>query len=185
MRFIPLILLAVVIHPIFAQNLNLNNAQSKLIVKGTSSLHDWSLEATDMGGEINFDLDSVLDIKKLTFFVPVAGLKGSKKGMNKKVQNTLHVKKYDTIDYQLKNLISATLVAKHTYNVKISGILTINGVSKLTDLLFTLDILNKGISITGTKNINMTDYNIKPPRALMGILRTGDAVKVSFNVLYQ
>jgi len=169
----------------YAQNFKLKKSQSKLIVKGTSSLHDWSLKATKMDGEVNFDLDSVLHIKKLTLFVQVAGLKGDKKGMVKKMQNTLQITKYASVHFQFEKLDTLKQISYNNYEVNITGNLTIAGKTRQIELLLNMVVFDNKISIKGYKNIKMTDYDIKPPRALMGILKTGESVKVSFNIFYQ
>jgi hypothetical protein len=39
--------------------------------------------------------------------------------------------------------------------------------------------------VKGTKQINMTDFNIKPPTAMMGTLKTANEVTVSFDLNFQ
>ncbi|MFK5890909.1 MAG: YceI family protein [Flavobacteriaceae bacterium] len=168
-----------------AQNFNLNKTQSKLIVKGTSSLHDWYIEATDMSGEINFDLDSVLHIKKLTFEVRVAGLKGDKKGMLKKMRNTLQANKFGTIRYQFKKAAKIIRLNNREFSLQTTGNLTIAGVSRQIALKFFLTFRDGSVTVVGDKKFKMSDYNIKPPKALFGMLKTADDIKVNFYVLYQ
>jgi polyisoprenoid-binding protein YceI len=167
-----------------AQNFNLNKAQSSLIVEGTSSLHDWYLKATDMSGQINFNLDSVLHIKKLTLLVQVMGLKGAKKGMIKKMCNTLQVAKYGTIAYQLKRIDKITRINPQKYSLQTTGNLIISGVSRQVPLKLFVTVKDNNITVVGDKKLKMTDYNIKPPKALFGMLKTADTLKVNFNVMY-
>jgi len=171
----------------YAQNFKLNNAQSDLQVKGTSSLHNWQIKADSLSGKAVFDIKSgaLKGISALTFTVTVNDLKGEKKGLTKKMRSTLSAQKYKTINYHFTKLIDIYKVDSLHFSVKTIGILTIAGFSKQIDLLLNFEILKSSIKISGKNNIKMTDFNLKPPKALMGILKTGDEVSVLFDVLYQ
>jgi len=168
----------------YAQSFNLDKNQSKLIVEGTSSLHDWYLKATDMGGQVNFNLDSVLHIKKLTLLVQVMGLKGGKKGMIKKMRNTLQVVKYSTIAFQLKRTDKTTRINNRGFRLETAGTLTIAGVNRDITLKLLMTVKNNSITIVGNKKLKMTDYDLKPPKALFGMFKTNDSIKVKFSVIY-
>ncbi|NQW37131.1 MAG: YceI family protein [Flavobacteriales bacterium] len=172
---------------LFAQSLQLNNEQSELNITGTSSLHDWNVNANSLSGEGLFTIksDTLTDITKLTFFVSVDGLKGEKPGMDKKIQSALDVSKQKTIAYQFEKIIKIYTINAHTFTTETSGLLTVAGTTKKINLLLTITIENKTIRIKGEKNLKMTDFNILRPKALLGMLKTGDDVKVAFNVLYQ
>lgn len=169
---------------IFAQNFKLSNAQSKLIVKGTSSLHDWYLGTSDMSGQVNFDLDSLLHIKKLTLLVQVTGLKGAKKGMIKKMRNTLQVGKFSTIAYQFKKTDKIIRLNNQKFSLKTTGNLTIASVSRHISLKLFITVKDNTVTVVGDKKLKMTDYKIKPPKALFGMLKTDDEIKVNFYVIY-
>ncbi len=172
---------------ISAQSFKLDNTQSNLTVNGTSNLHDWNIKADVLTGRGVFFIKSgvLKTISELTFTVVVKKLKSEKKEMNKKILDALNAQEFKTIDYQFKKLGKIKAVDKHTFIANTSGLLTIAGVSKLIDLQLTFNILNKGIIITGVKNLKMTDFNINPPKALLGMLKTSNDISVLFNAFYQ
>jgi len=169
----------------YAQNFNLSKSQSRLMVIGTSSLHDWSLDATDMRGQFKFDLDSVLHIKKLTLTVQILGLKASKKGITKKMRSTLKADKFSTITYHFKRIDKITRVSPLEFGIETTGKLTIAGMSRDIALKLFITLKENNVSIVGDKELKMTDFSIKPPKALLGLLKTGDAVKIIFDLNYQ
>jgi len=171
----------------YAQNFKLNNEQSNLQVKGISSLHNWQIKADSLSGKAVFDIKSgaLKGISALILTVIVNDLKGEKKGITKKMRSTLSAQKYKTINYHFTKLVDIYKIDSHHFSVKSIGILTITGFSKQIDLLLNFEILKSSVKISGKKNIKMTDFNLKPPKALMGILKTGDEVSVLFDVLYQ
>ena len=36
----------------------------------------------------------------------------------------------------------------------------------------------------GAQQVKMTDYGVDPPTALFGVLKTGDAITISFNTTF-
>ena len=39
--------------------------------------------------------------------------------------------------------------------------------------------------LEGKKALKMTDYNIEPPKALLGTITTGDDIEVHFNTVWK
>ena len=62
-----------------------------------------------------------------------------------------------------------------------SGNLTIAGFSRYIDL--TIDLIrmsDKRLKVVGETSLKMTDYHIKKPKAMLGMIRTGDEVTIRF-----
>jgi len=172
---------------IFAQIVQLDNEKSHLIVNGTSSLHDWHITAGILNGQVAFVIknDTLLIIKTLQLSVKIQALKGEKKGMNNKIHTTLQVKEYESIVYELERITNQKVLSKDTFLLNTAGLLTIAGTTKPIEIQFTVSILKKKFNIKGHKELKMTDFNIKPPKAILGMLKTGDTVKVEFDLNYQ
>ena len=41
------------------------------------------------------------------------------------------------------------------------------------------------LTCTGTHQLNMTDYSVKPPTFMFGAMKTGDAVTLAFTMIYK
>ena len=171
----------------FSQDLMLNNAESSLTVSGTSNLHDWNIKGQMFKGEGSFIFDNehLKMISELTFEVVVAQLKADKDGMNKTIQKALKAAQQPTITYKFEKLILLTEVDLYTYTAETSGFLTIAGLTKPINLLFNISVLNHKIRFKGTKNLKMSDFNIDPPKAMLGMLKSGNEILVKFDVVYQ
>ena len=65
----------------------------------------------------------------------------------------------------------------------ITGLLTVNGVEKevTADATMTADG-NGGLRAVGASAMKMTDFGVKPVTALMGTIRTADAITVKFDL---
>ncbi len=167
-----------------AQDYQLQKAKSTLQVEGTSTLHDWSLDASELTGNAAVTVadNKVSAIDKLNFTVKVEGLKSHKSGMDKNTYKALKSDQHPTIMYEFSRVISIADVAGGQL-IKTGGKLTIAGVTKSIYLDVTAKTTG-GISFNGSTTFKMSDYGVEPPVALMGTVKTGDEITIKFNVNY-
>jgi hypothetical protein len=59
------------------------------------------------------------------------------------------------------------------------------GVTKRISVPFTGVQAGDKVSINGSKELKMSEFNIKPPTAMLGTLKTGDQVTVAFQLNFQ
>ncbi|MBD0351341.1 MAG: YceI family protein [Flavisolibacter sp.] len=155
-----------------------------LTVSGTSTLHDWD-EKSDKGRcEVLLVIDNndkLTGISGLNFSVQAESLKSGHSLMDNNTYKALKTDTYKTITYVLSTA-SVTPVNAGTYQIRTTGTLTIAGTTRETDLAATAKYnpSDKSFTITGTKAFKMTDYNVKPPTVMMGTIKTGNEISVSF-----
>lgn len=173
---------------ISAQRLTLNNSESEVTVTGTSTLHDWEEIAEQKSGSIALDNTGELPkISTLKFIVEAESLKSGKGAMDKNTYKALDTKKYNQIVFEMKNVKSVSPVtsASNKYKVVATGNLTISGTTNTIDLPFNLIINGDKVLLEGKKPLKMTDYNIEPPKALLGTITTGDEIEVHYNTVWK
>jgi polyisoprenoid-binding protein YceI len=75
-------------------------------------------------------------------------------------------------------------VDANTYNVKVQGKLTLAGNTRETDLLgiAKFNPADKSITITGTKKMKMTEFGVKPPTVMMGTIKTGNDISITYHL---
>lgn len=168
----------------YAQEFNLNNQASKLIVAGTSSLHDWEITVERQKGQIVLDLSNKLNIEKLSLDVASESLKSGKGSMDKNTYKALNTDAFKSITFKLIDLKNATALDHGNYTIKAYGNLTIAGVTKKTNLDFNLYVASNKVTLKGEKTFKMTDYGVKPPKALFGTITTGDEITIKFNTVF-
>ncbi len=165
-----------------------NTNAADIVLQGTSTLHDWHMDAKDASGHAEFILkpgskNELASIKSLTFSVQVKDLKSDSKGLDKNAYKALKADQYKDIRY---TLTSATVSPEGKgYLVRSQGKLTIAGVTK--DILLDVNcVVNSDGTITcnGTYKLNMTDYSVVPPTFMFGAMSTGDSVTLIFAVVY-
>lgn len=142
-------------------------------VEGTSTLHAWKMESAKIAGSIDTPSQVVVTI-------PVTSLKSEHAKMDKLMAEALKAKTHPEIRYQMTSANPAN-PAGDAFVLKTQGKLTIAGVTR--DVAFDVHGTRGAdgrYTLAGQAPIKMTDYGIKPPTAMMGTIKTGDDVKVTF-----
>lgn len=168
------------------------NPGSKLKMDGTSTVHDWTVESSLIGGSVEWDasFDAVpkagkVPGAKVESTILVRSLKSGKSAMDAVMQDAMGAEKNPKITYTLTELTlkdaPKTPADPMTFDSK--GQITVAGVSK--PLAMTVTITREGdkLKITGKTPLKMTDHGIKPPAPAvgLGLIKTGDEVKISFD----
>lgn len=152
----------------------------KVSVDGTSTLHDWSSEVTkvEWAGQLTVEGTSVKAIQNVTVTIPVKSIKSEKGGMmDDKTYEAFIEEKNPTITFKLTN---ATISGA---NVKANGTLTMAGVSKPIVMNVATKVMADGsVHLSGSYPINMKDYNMIPPKAVMGTIKVGEKVTLLFEL---
>ncbi len=165
-----------------AQTYQLSNTTSKLVVDGTSNIHDWQINAENQQGKLSaiFVDGQLTKIQKLDFSVTAESLKSGKSGMDKNTYKALNTSKYKQIVFKLTKVNSINSSGSNSYKVAASGNLMIAGVTKPIDITFDVKVQGNTITLTGAKTIKMTDFGVDPPKAMFGTITTGDAIDIKF-----
>lgn len=175
---------------------------SKVTIEGTSSLHDWKMEGSIIGGafEVEQSFQSDLSLKSVAslngtgsptakIFIPVGSLKSGKETMDNRMKTEMKAKEHPRIEFKLTAMkINGDVPASGSpVRFDTKGDLTIAGVTKPVSLDVAMERLeaNKIRFKTATPvPLKMSDFGIKPPEFGLGgvvsLMKTGDDVKVGF-----
>jgi hypothetical protein len=167
---------------------------SRLWIEGTSNLHGWSCKATTLDASINVDPawelaapDAPIDIPKLlkrvTVKVPVEDMKCGNGKMERIMYGALRSGDAPSISYILGSFDAVPGEAKDSFIVHTVGTLSVAGKDNQVRMDVRAERLSDGtVRAVSEVPIMMTDYGVKPPRALLGTLRTGNKVTVKFEL---
>ncbi|WP_179376141.1 YceI family protein [Winogradskyella wichelsiae] len=168
-----------------SQNYVLNNSSSVLEVHGTSSLHDWTLETEKQSGKLVMAVSETLEISTLTITVEAESLKSGKSSMDNNTYEALNTDDHKTMNFNLTSVKQVDKLSDHSFKVSASGKMTISGVSKTITIGVTVKLEGDKVLLEGEKSFKMTDFGIDPPKALLGTIKTGDDIKITFNSVFE
>ena len=158
-------------------------------LSGTSTLHNWTMETQTFTGEAQFGFKSgnvqLNSIKSLSFNLNVKDLKSGEKGLDKNAYKALKTDQYKDIVYKLS---SAVIMPEKEgrYLIKTRGNLSIAGVTKdVTMDVYAVVNKDGSITCTGSDKLLMTDYQVKPPKFMLGAMKTGDAITLNYTIIYK
>ena len=154
-----------------------------LEIDGTSNIHDWTsvAETVTINGTYS-QTEGKMTIPTLRVKIPVESIKSSKgRIMDNKTYDALQSEQHPAITFTLKELSEINAAS-----VKAVGTLTIAGKAKTISLTADRQLDGKGVlTFSGKKALKMTDFGIDPPTALLGTLKTGDDVTISYRLRFQ
>lgn len=160
---------------------------SKMWIDGTSNKNDWTVTATELSGFVMMDASGTVSnpgIQQTEVVVPAIKIVSNRSSiMDRLMRNALKVQQHANITYALK----ASEVSASTdtgYTLQTTGDLTLAGETREITMSVTGEMQSDGqIRFTGSYPMLMSDYNIQPPTAMYGALRTGNEVVVHFDLL--
>lgn len=167
----------------FDQPFTLAKEGSEVKIKGTSNLHDWemNLVASDLNAKFNTDKSGLISISSVDFTCKVSDIRSNNSIMDRKTYAALKADDFKVIKL---NISSGNELSSHEgkFKGKLRGNLFISGITKEVDIPFsgTLNADNT-ISVEGSLELKMSDFNISPPTAILGTLKTGDEISVDFS----
>jgi len=158
-----------------------------LKIEGTSNAHDWDMKAEDISGELYAELGNSLieNFKTADIQVNVEKLESGKRIMNNKTYEALESEDHPKIKFQLRS-VEDLYSAGNRFSGKANGVLTIAGNSKTVSIPFSGKMKGEDqFSVSGDYSLKMTEYDIDPPKAMFGSLKTGDEVTIKYDFVFK
>ena len=179
--------LAVCITPVLeAQDAyNLMGDKTEIQVTGTSSLHDWEMEVEGPSGSLVFNMNSNIPsgIRNLELTIRSDMIFSGKGIMDSKTRDALLAEKYPEITFRMNEVIKFAFDAGE-FTGMIRGILFVAGVKQIISIPFSGTFSGDRIEVEGKRSLKMSDFDIDPPTAMLGTLKTGNEVEIIFNTTW-
>jgi hypothetical protein len=174
---------------------------SKMRIEGTSTIHDWQVEATLIGGYLevgpNFPSEpgQAVTPGKVDAhaepFIMVRSLKSVEKDgkpysdrMDEVMYEHLKATNSPKIAFHLTDLtLKDSPKSKDApYVFEAKGQLSVAGVTNDVTMPITiLPLGDKKLKVSGKTNLKMTDFKVEPPNPLGLGIKTGDEIKIMFD----
>jgi hypothetical protein len=178
-------------------------SSSSLVIEGTSTLHDYSIDVKDMTGtlslistnrnpEINLGkMDPISIVTKgglgsIKADFPVSGFNSGKNKMDQNIRKAMEADQFPTV---LFNLSSYNILDFddniHGVAALLTGRLSISGVERSIDFPVRITPKHNTITVQGQKDLLMSDYGVRPPVFLFGTVKTDDKISVHFDLGFE
>jgi hypothetical protein len=168
-------------HQLTAQVKYAMTSGSELKVAGGSSLHDWHMSSSAASGQGVFVMEGgkIKDITNLQIELVAETLKSGTKGLDSNAYKALGTGKNPNIRFVLKDFTGSGT------DFTAKGDLTIAGATK--SVSFPVKAIQNGnrYQFTGSLDTKLTQFNVEPPTALLGTVKTKDEITITFNTTFQ
>ena len=167
------------------QNYELSKNGTTIIIKGTSSLHNWEMDVRAYTSEIKVDHEgSTADIYNVSFVCRATDLKSESSLMDKKAYDALKAKDFPEIKFESTSK-TGIVINDNKFSGNLNGRLFIAGKTETVTIPFGGSVDgNNAISISAETDLLMSSFNIAPPTAMLGTLKTGDKISISLSLQY-
>ena len=162
---------------------------AKVTITGTSNIHEYTATSTSArvvrakvgaaatGGAFWDEVVKPGGLEAFDLVIPAASLSSPKAGLDKNMHKALKVEQHPEITFRLARLEGPVDA------LRALGTLRIAGVEREVVLLLKTERRDGQLVVKGQLPILMTDYGIKPPTAMLGMLKTDPKVTVSFETV--
>jgi len=166
-----------------AQSLKINSKASTMTIYGTTNVHDFKSNVQLIKGELT--VNSAKKIQSLNVEIPVHSIKSGEKLMDNKTYEAFKDTKYPTISFSVIDVASLQINGDDI-NVIVNGNLTVAGVTKRISFKSTGKNSKPGVyTFKGSVALKMTDFKMKPPTAMLGVMKVGDAITLKYDVTFE
>jgi YceI-like protein len=172
---------------------------SKLWLTGSSTVHDYSSQSTNLtvafrcdptlwpadaaGGEAIETLIRAKGVTTIDVVVPVTGLKSGKDGLDKNMYKALLAPQHPEIRFTMAGYAIGTVSDSAGTAIDARGTLKVAGVER--EILISATALREGEAVRLRCDVPllMTQFGIKPPKMMLGALRTSDKVVIHIDLV--
>ena len=169
-----------------------------LELNGVSTLHPFKARALEMSAGIDFDAARVAlilppvsvvalirgrAIRSLELTIPVAKLSSGEPGLDENLRDALKSDRFQEVRFRADSYdLVATPAAGAAFTVTLHGHLSLAGVERLVDVRADGIQTADGVRFSGSKDLLMSDFQVKPPTMMFGTIKTADLITVKFDV---
>lgn len=115
--------------------------------------------------------------------IPVRTLQCGNPRMERDMYDALRAGQHKNITFVFENVTSVEMVSPRTYEVGVEGILKLGGVERRKQLFVTIEHPSRmRFTLRGELPMRMSDFEVEPPVALMGLIRANDPITVRFTI---
>ena len=169
--------------------------ESRLWLEGNSTVHRFESKATKLEVKMSAaeaqtvpgleGLERLVragQVKGVDVSIPVAEMRSGKDGLDKNMRKALKADRFPNIMFRLQRYEISPASTADSVVIDAHGVLAVAGVEKPVDLAVGATRAGQALRLRGSKELKMTDFEIKPPTMMMGTLRTSNEIVIRFDL---
>jgi len=162
------------------------NSKSNISVTGKASFIKWKSIAHRFNGYLNYTTLNKKEYKKLTVNIEVKGITSKQKIRDKVIYKSLKEETFPWIKFTSSSFIYDAPNANNSIKkYLLKGIVTMAGIKHGEKIPIVIKHnANGNILIEGVFTLKLTDFHIKPPTVLFGLIRINNQIKINFNLFF-
>ncbi|MDQ7041648.1 MAG: YceI family protein [Rhodothermus sp.] len=161
----------------------LNPAKSQVWIEGRATLKRFSCRATQVEGHGVVEAGGAMQAQLV---VAVQAFDCGEPSMNRDLQQALQADRFPAIRFVLGKVAVLEAPTVDSVRLDVTGALTIAGVTRTVRFVASGQLLVAGrVRLTGLLPLKLTDFKVKPPTALFGLVRVYDQITVHFDLVVQ
>ena len=161
-------------------------------IDGDSNVRSWDADITEadaslvLTGVDNLSIENLTEesFKSLEISIPVEGIESDSRRLTRNLQGYLRGDDFPVITFALQQINSITH-ENDTVQISADGIISAAGVENSVSMDVEAVLNGDGsITFSGVQRLLMTDFDIDPPTAVMGTVRSDDEIDIIYQVSF-
>ena len=171
------------VRPASAQTAVLVENRSGVVIEGSSNVSSFACRAGSVDGRGRVAETGKLRTEVL-LIIPVRSLDCGNPRMNADLFAALKADDHPTIRFEMDGATVVGYRSSGSVELEVSGTITVAGVARNVQTRVVGDRLAEGhFRAAGAIRLSMSDFEIDPPTALLGLVRTRDRINVRFDLV--
>ena len=172
-----------------SQSFELDRNNASIIINGTSTLHKWDmhLKAFDCKADFLMEGSRLRSIENVSFSCNTTDLTSDNSLMDKKAYAAMNAPVFPEISFKMTSA-TEILTGNAKFSSSMRGNLLVAGKSVSVSIPVEGAVFNENgystITVSGETELKMSDFGISPPVLMLGALKTGDRIMLTFSLKF-
>jgi polyisoprenoid-binding protein YceI len=173
-------------YSVSAQTNYMMSPDPQFTVSGTSTLSDWEMVSSTGSGTLVATVDgrTITEVSQARVTMSAESLESGKRGMDRNTYKALKSDRHPNITFVMTVLRDLRHVGDVAH-MTVLGDLTAAGTTRSVEMTVIGRADGRRLYFEGSTRILLTHFNIDPPTAVLGTIRTGDEVTLAFKAHFQ
>jgi hypothetical protein len=165
------------------------DARSELIIRGSSNVNDFlcRTDCYQIQDTLQFVLrenDCEIQFSQKAMHVPLVSFNCGNELITKDFRDALNANRHPLLSIRFLSLDQKITTIR---SGAVSGLVEISlaGASRTYPVIYSISGNGNALTLSGTRTVCFSDFNLQPPRKMMGLIRVQDEVDVEFQLHLQ